>query len=251
MRLLAVIPARGGSTGLPGKNIRPFAGLPLIAHTILYAKKCPAITRCIVTTDSPAIADVARQFGGDVPFLRPGELAQNSTPMWPVLRHALAQVEQREGARYDLLLLLDPTSPTRELSDVAGAMRRLEERPEADSIISVSQPESNPIWHCVVEREGWMADLIDGGSRFACRQELPVVYHINGLLYLWRAEFVRRVQRDFWRDEGRHLMYEVPELRAVSIDTQEQFDHAELLVKGGVIRLPWLDDARAANAPVP
>lgn len=243
-RLLAVIPARGGSKGLPGKNIRPFLGLPLIAHTIHFAKQCPEITRCIVTTDSPAIAEVARQYGGDVPFLRPTELAQDGTPMWPVLRHALAQAEAQDGP-YDALLLLDPTSPTRELSDVGEALRRLEERPDADGIISVSQPDANPIWHCVVDRAGWMADLIDGGSRFACRQELPVVYHINGLIYIWRAAFMRRVEKDFWRDEGRFLMHETPELRAVSIDTPDQCDRAELLVKGGVIRLSWLEDAAA------
>ncbi len=246
-RLLAVIPARGGSRGLPGKNIRPFAGVPLIAHTIRYAKRCSDIARCIVTTDSPAIAEVARQHGGDVPFLRPAELAQHATPMWPVLRHALAQVEAQDGA-YDALLLLDPTSPTRELSDVAEALRRLEAQPDADGIISVSQPDANPIWHCVVDRDGWMADLIAGGNRFACRQELPVVYHINGLIYIWRTAFLRRVEQDFWRDEGRFLMYETPELRAVSIDTPDQFDRAELLVKGGVIRLPWLEPAPAPAA---
>ena len=245
MRVLGVIPARGGSKGLPGKNMRPFAGLPLIAHTIRYATLCPGITRCVVTTDSPAIADVAKRFGGDVPFLRPGELAQDHTPMWPVLRHALAQVEQQEGASYDLLLLLDPTSPTRELGDVPEALRLLAERPDADGVISVSQPDANPIWHCVVDREGWMADLIDGGHRFACRQELPTVYHINGLLYLWRTAFMRRADGDYWRDIGKFVMQELPEFRAVSIDTPQQFDRAELLVKGGVIRLPWLEQAPA------
>lgn len=250
MRALGVIPARGGSKGLPGKNIRPFAGLPLIAHTILYAKRCPEITRCIVTTDSSAIAEVARQFGGDVPFLRPAALAQDGTPMWPVLRHALAQAEAQDGP-YDALLLLDPTSPTRELSDVSEALARLAQRPDADGIISVSQPDANPIWHCVVDRDGWMTDLIDGGNRFACRQELPTVYHINGLLYIWRAAFVRRVEQDFWRDEGRFLMYETPEARAVSIDSAEQFDRAELLVKGGMLRLPWLDQAAAGVAGCP
>ena len=164
--------------------------------------------------------------------------------MWPVLRHALAQVEAQDGA-YDALVLLDPTSPTRELGDVPEALRLLAERPEADGVISVSQPDANPIWHCVVEREGWMTDLIDGGHRFACRQELPTVYHINGLLYLWRTAFMRRADGDYWRDIGRFVMYEVPEFRAVSIDTPQQFDRAELLVTGGAIRLPWLEQAPA------
>ncbi len=240
-RLLAVIPARGGSTGLPGKNIRPFLGLPLIAHTIEFAKLCPEITRCIVTTDAPAIAEVARRCGADVPFLRPGHLAEKHTPMWPVLRHALAQVEAQEGVPYDLLLLLDPTSPTRERSDVTESVRRLCARPDADGIITVSQPESNPIWHCVVERDGWMADLFEGGGRFAFQQDVPTVYHINGVLYLWRASLVRRVE-EVWRQEGRHLLYEIPESRAISIDTLEQFERAEMLVRNGQIRLSWLKE---------
>src|SRR5215218_3886475 len=94
--ILAIIPARGGSKGLPGKNIRPLAGLPLIAHSLRLAAMCPEITRCVVSTDDPAIADVARAHGGDVPFIRPRELAGDDTPMMPVLQHALSEVERAE-----------------------------------------------------------------------------------------------------------------------------------------------------------
>lgn len=243
-RLLAVIPARGGSKALPGKNTRPFLGLPLIAHTILFARLCPEISRCIVSTDSAEIADVARQFGADVPFLRPADLAQDDTPMWPVLRHALAYVEQYDGLPYNMLLLLDPTSPAREPSDISGALERLRKGTTADGIIGVSRPYFNPIWTCVVEREGWMADLIDEGSTFDRRQDVPLVYRINGSVYIWRTEFVRR-QKQSWRRTGRHLIYEIPESRATSIDTGEEFERAELLVKSGVISLPWLAEFRA------
>src|SRR2546428_122399 len=95
--LLAVIPARGGSKGLSGKNIRPFAGLPLIAHSILFAKMCREITRLIVSTDDETIAAVAREYGADVPFMRPANLAQDDTPLWPVLRHALSAAEQLDA----------------------------------------------------------------------------------------------------------------------------------------------------------
>src|SRR3989304_4564407 len=97
-RLLAVIPARGGSKGLPGKNIRPLAGIPLIAHSILLARLCPEIDRLAVSTDSPEIAAVAKQYGADVPFMRPAELARDDSPSWPVVRHALearGQIEDR------------------------------------------------------------------------------------------------------------------------------------------------------------
>ena len=240
-RLLAVIPARGGSKGLPGKNLRPFAGLPLIAHSIRFAKLCPEIARCIVSTDSPEIAEAARRFGAEVPFLRSAELARDTTPLWDVVRDALARAEQADGA-YDLVALLDPTSPARLPRDVTGALERLSARPDADGVVAVSKPEFNPIWHCVVEQDGWMADLIDGGSGYDARQSVPTVYRINGALYLWRAGFVRS-HADSWRRGGRYVLYEIPELRAMSIDTLEEFEKAEALVKQGLISLPWLEAA--------
>lgn len=238
-RMLAVIPARGGSKGLPGKNIRPFVGLPLIAHTILFARLCPEIDRCIVSTDAPEIADVATRYRGDVPFLRPPELARDETPMWPVLRHALETVEDLEGARYEHLLLLDPTSPGRLPADITGAYDRLQRTPGADGILGVSQPEFNPIWHCVVERDGWMADLIPEGVEYSRRQDVPAVYRVNASLYIWRAEFVRSEKLE-WRRNGKHLIYEIPEFRAIHIDDIHEFQRAELLVKSGIITFPWL-----------
>lgn len=237
--LLAVIPARGGSKGLPGKNIRPFVGVPLIAHSILLAKMCPEIDRLIVSTDSSEVADVSRKFGADVPFMRPAELAQDDTPMWPVLRHALQAIEDMDDIRYQYLLLLDPTSPAREPADIAGALHRLQDTPAADGIIGVSQPSFNPVWTCVVERNGWMADLIEEGGKFERRQDVPVVYRINGSLYVWRAQFAR-TQENSWRRRGKYLMYEVPEFRAMSIDNAHHFELADLLVKNGLISFPWM-----------
>jgi len=238
--VLAVIPARGGSSGLPGKNIRPFAGLPLIAHSILYARLCPDIDDIVVSTDSPEIAAVAGTFGAPVPFMRLPELARNDTPLWPVLRHALGEVERRRQRPLEFLLLLDPTSPARVPADVSGALKQLRETPSADGVIGVSQPDFNPIWHCVVERDGWMTDLVEAGGKFNRRQDVPPVYRINGSLYLWRARFVRE-QVEGWRPHGRHLLHEIPELRAMSIDTLEEFQKAELLVTEGLIRFPWLE----------
>ena len=105
-----------------------------------------AITRCIVSTDSAEIADVARAHGGDVPFLRPAELAADETPMAPVLQHALATVEQAEGAPYDALVLLDPTSPARDPADITAALELLAGRPDWDGVVSVSAPTFQPVW---------------------------------------------------------------------------------------------------------
>lgn len=244
--LLAVIPARGGSKGVPGKNIRLFAGLPLIAHSILFGKMCPEIDRLIVSTDSSEIADIARDFGAEAPFVRPPGLAQDDTPMWPVLRHALQTMEEMVGIRYQYVLLLDPTSPGREPADVSRALSRLKEMPSADGIVGVSQPDFNPFWSCVVERDGWMANLIEEGSRYERRQDVPVVYRVNGSLYIWRADFLRREER-LWVQKGKHLMYEIPELRAMSIDSAHEFERAELLVKRGLIAFSWLDKGQLRN----
>jgi N-acylneuraminate cytidylyltransferase len=200
---------------------------------------CPEITRLVVSTDSPEIAAVARQFGADVPFVRPSKLAEDDTPMWPVVRHALNTLEGSDESSYEFLLLLDPTSPAREPADVTKALEQLQKNAAADGIIGASQPEFNPIWHCVVERNGWMEDLTSAGSAFNRRQDVPRVYRVNGSLYLWRSEFVRREPHS-WRTGGRHLIYETPEFRAMSIDTAQEFRRAEILVESGLICFPWM-----------
>jgi N-acylneuraminate cytidylyltransferase len=245
--MLAVIPARGGSKGLPGKNLRPLAGLPLIAHSIRLAQMCPDIRRVIVTTDSPQIAQLAREFGADVPFVRPAELARDDTPMWPVLRHALEAVTEPDDRSFRYLLLLDPTSPGRFPEDIAGAVARLNTTPAADGIVGVSIPEFNPLWHCVVERQGWMEDLMPGAEQYTRRQDVPTVFRINATLYIWRTEFVRR-EADGWRGSGRHLVYEVPESRAIHIDDLEEFRKAEALIRHGLVRLPWLASGETPDA---
>lgn len=237
-KILAIIPARGGSKGLPGKNIRPLAGLPLIAHSIAFSRLCSEITRSIVSTDSEEIAAIAREYGADVPFLRPSELAQDVSAMWPVLRHALQFVEETEKREYDFIILLDPTSPGRLPLDVTDALVKLRATPQAAGIVAVSQPEFNPVWHCVIERDGWMTDLIQGAEQFNRRQEAPSVYRINGSLYIWRAEFVRREPKG-WR-HAHHLIYEMPEARAIHIDDENEFKKTDLLIRHGLIQLPWL-----------
>ena len=239
-KILAVIPARGGSKGLPGKNIRPLAGLPLIAHSILFARMCPEITCTIVSTDSEEIAIVAQHYGAEVPFIRPLELAQDDTPTWPVLRHALQSIEQIEKHTYDFLILLDPTSPGRLPADVTNALAKLRATPEAAGIIAVSQPEFNPIWHCVVERDGWMTDLFKEAQQFNQRQDVPTVYRINGSLYIWRSDFVRQ-ETQGWR-QARNIIFEMPEARAIHIDDATEFKKTDLLIRQGWIHLPWLEN---------
>ena len=236
--VLAVIPARGGSKDLPRKAIRPLAGLPLLAHSIELARRCPEIGRTIVSTDDEEIAEVARAHGGDVPFLRPRELARDETPMWPVLRHAVAEVDP-DGTRWPLVLLLQPTSPARRPEDVARAVRLLAERPELDGVIGVSEPHFNPIVNGVVERNGLLAPLVENGLSYTRRQDAPRVLRINGALYLWRSEFIRAHEDDPGA-AARIAPCEIPERSAIDVDTADDLELAELLLRERVIRLPWV-----------
>lgn len=236
--VLAVIPARGGSKGLPGKNIRPLGGLPLIAHSIRLAKLCPEIDRVIVSTDSEEIAAVARVHGGDVPFLRPEALARDESPMMPVLAHAASAVEAIDGRTYGSVLLLDPTSPGRLPQDVSRALALLEGRKELDGVIACSKPTFNPFWVGVVEEEGHIAPAF-GSGRYTRRQDVPSFMRINGALYLWRRAFIAREVP--WLD-GVQASLEIPEARAFSIDDLYEFQVAEALLASGLISFPWLEN---------
>ncbi|WP_076259342.1 cytidylyltransferase domain-containing protein [Intrasporangium flavum] len=244
-RILAVIPARGGSKGLPGKNIRPLAGLPLVAHSVRAAAMTPEVTRCVVTTDSEEIADVARAHGGEAPFLRPARLAGDDAPMAPVVRHALEWVEADEGRAYDAVLLLDPTSPSRVPAQLAEAARRLADDPALDGVIAVSEPTFNPVWVGVrpadaSRPDGPLTRFIDAGTGITRRQDAARFLRINGNFYLWRADFVRRLEAS-WFDEGTHAGLEIPEAQAFSIDDEYEFRLIEALVGAGLITLPWLE----------
>jgi CMP-N,N'-diacetyllegionaminic acid synthase len=242
MRVLAVIPARGGSKGLPGKNTRPLAGLPLIGHSLRAAELVPSITRCVVSTDSAEIAALARTLGGDVPFIRPAELAADDTPMAPVLRHALAAVEEQEGSTYDFLVLLDPTSPARQPADIEAAVSRLAGRPDWDGVVSVSAPTFQPVWVGVrpsPDDPDRMERYFPEGVGITRRQQLGRFLRVNGNFYVWRAAFVRRMETS-WMDEGAHGMVEIPESRAFAIDYQYEFDVLEAMLAQGLVTLPWL-----------
>jgi CMP-N,N'-diacetyllegionaminic acid synthase len=239
-RVLAVIPARGGSRGLPGKNIRPLAGLPLIAHSIMAAAMMPIVTRCVVSTDSQEIAEVARAHAGDVPFLRPPALARDDTPMAPVIAHALATIEEEEGLAYDAVLLLDPTSPARVPDQIESAAIRLFSDNRLDGVISVSEPTFNPTWVGVSEsKAGGLERYYAKAVGITRRQDAARYLRINGNFYLWKSAFVRRLETS-WLDEGTHGGVEIPESQAFSIDDEFEFKMIEAFLVAGLIRMPWM-----------
>jgi CMP-N,N'-diacetyllegionaminic acid synthase len=239
-KILAVIPARGGSKGLPGKNIRPLLGKPLIAHTITLASQLSTNVRFIVSTDDPSIAEVARDAGADVPFIRPAELANDTAPMSVVLRHALEAMEDIDGVTYDMVLLLDPTSPTRLATDIEEAIAVLGKSQELDGVIAVSEPSFNPIWVGVkpqAQDSSTLERYFTEGTGVIRRQDVPRFLRINGSFYVWWADYIRRLETS-WFDEGRHGYVEIPESRSFSIDDETEFRLLEAAVKSGIAPLP-------------
>jgi N-acylneuraminate cytidylyltransferase len=230
--VLAVVPARGGSKALPGKNLRPLAGRSLLEHALLFAACVPEIERTVVSTDSGEIATAARALGADVPFLRPPELARDETPMWPVLRHALDTLDP-DGTRYEAIVLLDPTSPVRDPADLSEALRRLRADSNADGVVGVSAPRYSPIWHAVVEDGGYLKHLVPEVARLGRRQDVPRAWVIDGSLYAWRTSFVRS-ERESWVN-GRNLLQ--PVRGGWSIDTAEELAELEALAAAGLVRL--------------
>jgi CMP-N,N'-diacetyllegionaminic acid synthase len=209
-RCVAIIPARGGSKGLPRKNILPLEGKPLIAYTILAARAARSIQRTIVSTESAEIAEVAREYGAEVPFLRPLELAQDDTPTLPVLKHVLNQIEAAEGSKPEIVVVLQPTSPLRKAADVDAAVRLLEQT-QADSVISVCAVEHHPALMKRLESDR-LVPLLPNSPEYARRQDLPPVYRPNGAIYVTR----RQVLLD------NHIMG--PDTRALLMDAESSVD---------------------------
>jgi CMP-N,N'-diacetyllegionaminic acid synthase len=241
---IAIIPARGGSKGVVGKNVRLLAGLPLIAHSIRFAQLCPEIDRCIVSTDSQEVARVARAAKGEVPFLRPAELAQDSTPMVPVLQHAVGKIESMEGKRYESIILLQPTSPFRLPEDVSRALEIINQDLQAVGVVAVSTPSFNPRVVCVEEKNGYL-EWAFATKVYRRRQEATPVYRVNGILYVWRRDYLMKCSVDRLY-AGPHRILVIPEERAQDIDTLYDFELAEALLQTGMIRLPWGEEVAPA-----
>ncbi len=194
--VLAVVPARGGSKGIPGKNIKPFCGRPLIAYSIAAGLQAETVTRVILDTDDERIAAAGRACGAEVPFLRPSELAQDDTPDQPVFRRLLERLEKEEGYRPDLVVHLRPTSPVRPRGLVDEAVRKLLGAPAADSVRSVIPAGENPYKMWRMGAEGALEPLLTLGGvpepYNAPRQALPATYWQSGHVDVVRPEVILR-----------------------------------------------------------
>lgn len=229
MATIATICARGGSLGVPGKNIRPLLGKPLIVYTIEQALACRAIDAVYVSTDDPAIADIARAAGAKVPFLRPAELATAEAPKLPVIRHLIAAIGAG-GAATERIVDLDPTSPLRDVADIEACIGMLDAR--TDVVITGYESEKNPYFNMVEVRADGGAQLVKQPNEVvASRQAAPRVYAMNASIYVWHAD---TLDKGLWSGHARlHVM---PRERSVDIDTELDFKLVELLMKEKVSR---------------
>ena len=224
-RIFAVIPARGGSKGLPGKNTRELAGKPLLAWSIDAARHSRFVDEVIVSTDCEATAQLARSWGADVPFIRPAELATDEAKGIDVILHAL-NWRQLQDPPVDLVLVLQPTSPLRTSTDIDQAVALLFAR-KAQSIVSVCPVEHHPWWANTLPEDGSMKDFLRPELNNTNRQELPSFYRLNGAIYLAQASFLQQT-RSFIA--AGTYGYQMPPEASIDIDTLLDFRLAELLL---------------------
>lgn len=225
--ILTLVNARGGSKGVPRKNIVPIAGKPLIAWTLEAAQKAESVRRLIVSTDDPEIAEVARRWGAEVPVLRPPELAQDDTPQVHVVLHILEYLETSHGYRPDYVLLLQPTSPLRSPEDIDGAVE-LALRCDAESVVSVCEARSHPYWCRRLTPDGKLLPFVEAALWSVSRQQLPKAYQFNGAIFLVRRESVVE-KRAFVT--GDSLAYVMPRERSLDIDDTWDLHVARLIME--------------------
>lgn len=225
----AIIPARNGSKGVPKKNIKHLGGYPLIAYSIIAARLCKEIDRVIVSTDSQEIADIAQKFGAEVPFLRPEELAQDSSTNMDFIRHALDWFHDHEKHLPDLLIQLLPTTPLRDPEVITSAIRVAKDNPDATSVRSVHML-AEPPQKMMGLQDGFLVGLFPDDSRPEYynlnRQAFPPAYHPNSYVDIFKTAFVNRSGRLFG---DRILAFATT--TAPEVDLPEDFEYLEYLVE--------------------
>ena len=227
MNVLGLIPARGGSKGVPRKNARLLCGKPLLAYTAESALAAQRLSRLILSTDDEELAEIGVGCGLDVPFMRPPELATDQTPMLPVVQHALGWMEER-GGRFDAVCLLQPTNPLRRSADIDACIELLENR-GCDSVVTVRPvpTEYHPYWVYFQGPSG-LLQLSNGSTEpITCRQELPAAFHRDGSVYV----SLRNIVMDQNTLYGTRVMgYPLNDTHTVNIDALEDWEAAEKLI---------------------
>ncbi|MGI6555687.1 MAG: cytidylyltransferase domain-containing protein [Bacillota bacterium] len=210
--VLAIIPARGGSKGVPLKNIRDVGGKPLIAWTIMEGKKSKYIDRLILSSEDERIINVAKKLGCEVPFTRPSSLAQDETPSIDVIVHAVQTIPEK----YDYIVLLQPTSPLRKVTDIDNCIEQCLQK-NAKACVSVTEPEKSPFWMYKINENGYMIPLVNLNKRTTRRQDLPTVYALNGAVYVAQCKWLLEARSFLTSDT---IPYFMPRDRSFDIDSE-------------------------------
>lgn len=213
--VLAIITARGGSKGLPRKNVLMAGGRPLIAWTISAARESSAIDRVVLSSDDDEIMEAAKMWGCEVPFRRPPELASDTATSMDVVLHALDQLPG-----YDFVVLLQPTSPLRTSADIDAAFKQILSS-GAPSCVSVCEAEQSPYWMYRLKENGQLTKLIPESIGVTRRQDLPLVYTLNGAIYIAQIDWLRKT-KSFIGDGC--IAYQMPRERSIDIDNAEDFE---------------------------
>ena len=220
--MLAIIPARGGSKGLVGKNIKELLGKPLIVYAVEAAKKAKHISRIIVSTDDQKIADLAVAAGAECPFMRPTELASDEAKAIDTYTYTIDRLNE-EGADIKEFVVLQATSPLRTAEDIDACIE-LYRKKKADSVVSYTE-EAHPIsWHKYIDKEGKISPVFEDDK--ANRQEYKKTYHPNGAVYVFNYEMIKR--GEYYTENS--FAYLMPRLQSIDIDTLEDFEYAAFLL---------------------
>lgn len=242
MNVLFLIAARGGSKGVPGKNLRQIGGLSLVGYKAISARKSRYCARLMISTDSAEIQEEARRNGVEVPFTRPAELATDTAKSGPVITHAMDWIEREGRARYDALMLLEPSSPFARAEDYDRAVLLMSEK-DANAVVGVRKVEVSSTVTGPLDPEGRLSAIVDklraARAQSGARQSLPQEYTMNGALYLIRWDYFRR---HGWIYQDRDGVYGHVMDRYHSIEIDEPVDlaWAEFVVAQGYVPLePW------------
>lgn len=225
-KMLGFVFARGGSKGLPNKNLRSLGGKPLIGHAIEAALRSRCLNRVIVSTESPEVANVARRYGGEILFMRPAELATDTAAERLAWRHAIEQVERLEGERIDVFVSVPPTCPLRSSEDIDRVVEALLAS-DGDIVLTAAKSKCNPYFNMITIGAGGEAQLASKpDGRITRRQDAPTVYELTAVAYAARRDSIFQYDSIFDSDAR---AIEVPEERALDIDTEFDLQLAEFL----------------------
>lgn len=227
-QVLATICARGGSKGVPGKNIRLLLGRPLLGIAIECARAAASVDRIVVSTDSDDVASIAEQYGIAVPFRRPAELATDAAPKAATIEHAAAYVEAHEHFTPDLVVDLDVGVPLRAPADVDACVERLARQADLDGVVTVYEAERNPYFNMVeIDRDGRLTLVKRPAAAISRRQDAPAVYSVSPSVFAFRRD---RLATGTHLHTGRWAGCVVPRERAIDIDTELEFQFVEFLM---------------------